>query len=244
MHADRRVSGARECCRACVRTSALVFAMRCTCAPFLTGNPPSFPPHAGYGELPMQAWPFGAAVAISPSHPLAANSSRHPLGGCGACLELQCDPRPGNEVRIILTRPVHAGQRLILARPQHAQENVIRGLPHATPAAGSLPRHRRQLIPRGPRHRHLPRLQRNQGQSFKRSRQALFILAISFWQGPPPAPRAPPAHPSSVPPPLLHRPAAHPAPPGFPAEAGQPRPGRGGHPLAPGGVPCARSHHR
>ncbi|PSC73189.1 barwin-like endoglucanase [Micractinium conductrix] len=53
----------------------------------------------GYGELSQQAWPYWSAIAVGPGHPLAANASRSPLGGCGACVELQCDPRPGFEGR-------------------------------------------------------------------------------------------------------------------------------------------------
>ncbi|KAI7843723.1 hypothetical protein COHA_002621 [Chlorella ohadii] len=53
----------------------------------------------GYGQLSQQDWPHWAAVAVSPSSFLSANGTRHPLLGCGACLELRCDPRPGFEGR-------------------------------------------------------------------------------------------------------------------------------------------------
>ena len=63
---------------------------------------PAPPPnrlHAGYGRLDPQQWPFWSAVAVAPTFALAANSSRTPKGGCGACLELQCDnSRPGYQV--------------------------------------------------------------------------------------------------------------------------------------------------
>ncbi|PRW57696.1 hypothetical protein C2E21_3455 [Chlorella sorokiniana] len=49
----------------------------------------------GYGQLSQQDWPHWAAVAVSPQSFLSANGTRHPLLGCGACLELRCDPRPG-----------------------------------------------------------------------------------------------------------------------------------------------------
>ncbi|KAL4434037.1 hypothetical protein ABPG75_000478 [Micractinium tetrahymenae] len=44
----------------------------------------------GYGELSQSEWPYWSAVAVSSSFPLAANTTRHPLLGCGACIELQC----------------------------------------------------------------------------------------------------------------------------------------------------------
>lgn len=49
--------------------------------------------------MTQQQWPYWAAVAVSPASFLATNGTRHPLLGCGACLELRCDPRPGFEVR-------------------------------------------------------------------------------------------------------------------------------------------------
>lgn len=53
----------------------------------------------GYGEMEPADWPHWSVVAVSPTSALAANATRRPLLGCGACLELRCDPRPGYEVR-------------------------------------------------------------------------------------------------------------------------------------------------
>lgn len=70
------------------------------CHASLSGPSGSLPPLlcAGYGQLDQQQWPHWAAAAVSPSSFLSANGIRHPLLGCGACLELRCDPRPGFEV--------------------------------------------------------------------------------------------------------------------------------------------------
>lgn len=73
------------------------------CIPLLLPNsspqPISCPPAAGYGKMDLQAWPHWTTVAVSPGNALYANATRHPLLGCGACLELFCDPRPGFEVQ-------------------------------------------------------------------------------------------------------------------------------------------------
>ena len=54
----------------------------------------------GYGELQQTQWPFWAVAAISPSSALYTNATRHPMGGCGACLQIECvNDTQGFEVR-------------------------------------------------------------------------------------------------------------------------------------------------
>jgi hypothetical protein len=69
------------------------------CLPHNTSSP-CHPDFAGYGLMDQATWPYWSAVAVGPTHPLAANSTRR---GCGSCIEIQCDPRPGYEVNVLLT---------------------------------------------------------------------------------------------------------------------------------------------
>ena len=131
---------------------------------------------AGYGELSQQAWPYWSAIAVGPGHPLAANASRSPLGGCGACVELQCDPRPGFEARAfwVLQRPVPPSAHLGRSAGGGSATRVqapglpVTSHPHSRPpppppGAGPLPRRRRRHQPGRPRHRHLHLLRARQG---------------------------------------------------------------------------------
>jgi hypothetical protein len=54
---------------------------------------------ADYGLMDQATWPYSSAVAVGSTHPLAANSTRR---GCGSCIEIQCDPRPGYEASVLL----------------------------------------------------------------------------------------------------------------------------------------------
>ena len=48
----------------------------------------------GYGPQNRDVWPNWRVGAISPENPIAANASRSPKDGCGACLEIKCVPAP------------------------------------------------------------------------------------------------------------------------------------------------------
>lgn len=72
----------------------------------------------GFGEQSRGEWPFWNVVALSPAHPLAADAARRPLGGCGACLQIECvGNQPGFQVRradgvvysVVYRNSVHGG---------------------------------------------------------------------------------------------------------------------------------------
>jgi Expansin C-terminal domain len=47
-------------------------------------------PRTGYGKFDYNAYPGTRIASISPENPIAANLTRHPKLGCGACFEIQC----------------------------------------------------------------------------------------------------------------------------------------------------------
>lgn len=111
------------------------------------------PAPAGYGELNQSEWPYWSALAVSASFPLAANASRHPLLGCGACIELQCSDvrrHPRLQLGPICRRDPNTACAWPRCIPCAATRH--QAPPACCCAAEPVPAWRKQLLPGGPDH--------------------------------------------------------------------------------------------